>query len=148
MLSDQAYEILSKLEAGSFIGTHNEATGELIAAGLACDDWGKLAVTEAGRRVARGHVLSRAFAPDDDYYSDMWMSNPQRTAPPPRHNDETLKKILVEIEREEPPAPLAAAPDALTRAMRCAGIATGETGVEVDVKWVQSFIAAWTSRED
>jgi len=150
-LSDQAFEALSRLEHGARMNVMNTAARELIAAGLASDDWGSLRLTEAGRRRIRGQ---HNFYIDDDNVANLFATpavshvglviEPEEARPgvppvkPPRVKPGTP------LPQPLPPA-LEPGVDDITRGFRAAGVATGTTGIEVDPRWVDAFVRAWVA---
>jgi hypothetical protein len=125
--------VLQKLAEGGRFNVLHSTARQLIAQGLAREEWGKLVITEAGRialrprssfTVVSEHVTDLNFGCQ---LSDDPMSNPQ--AEP------------FELLEEAPPEPLPPPTDRMQQALRAAGVASGKTGVWVDDKWVAAFIA-------
>lgn len=168
-LSDQAYEALARLESGARMNTMNTAARELIAAGLASDDWGSLRLTEAGRRRIRGQ---RSFYIDDDNVANLFTTpavshvglviepdEPEkidRRPSPFWHNREDAQpgvppakpprvKPGTPLPDPAPPPALEPGVDDVTRGYRAAGVATGITGIEVDARWVTEFVKCYVN---
>lgn len=164
-LSDQAFTALARLESGVQMNVMSVAARELIAAGLASDDWGSLRLTEAGRRRIRGQ---RSFVINDDNIAELRFATPEvshvglviepdepekidRRPSPFWHNREEAQPGVPPVKppRVKPgtplPEPLPPAADDYTRGLRAAGVATGATGVEADPRWVSEFVKAYVA---
>jgi hypothetical protein len=153
MLSDQAYEALGKIDSGYTMNPIHTVSRELINAGLACNDWGRLALTESGRRVVRGARSIRSrytmanYPPEDanvtelihhqDPFTTPKVSHPLHYPEPADQYDPPAATETVLLEEPNP--------DRYTLALRCAGVATGKTGIEVDAAWAIAFIEAWVN---
>jgi hypothetical protein len=140
MLSDRAYMALNDLDNGLKVSCSYPVARELIAAGLAIDEWGYLALSEAGRRAARAKT-TRQFIINDENVADLAyrrdpMENPATPPAPVEH-------IPAPIADTEPPAALEPPADDYARGWRAAGVATGVTKIEVDTRWVVEFVKAY-----
>ena len=139
---------LDGLDRGVTFNTTHTIARELIALGLASSDWGRLAITEAGRialrRPARSytiineHVADMSAEPVQDLADLDPFAAPHRA----RLSDEAIE-VLKETLVEAPSAPLPPATDRVQRALRAAGVASGKTGIWVEDKWVHAFIDAF-----
>ena len=141
------------LENGARLNSVHSVARELMAAEVAIDNFGYLQITEFGRKVARAKFRDRLIISDENVadlsYRIDPMANPAEamTTPPP---------AAVEFAFPEPPpeAPevqktiIEPTSDKYILAMRCAGVATGESGVEVPTAWVLAFLGAWLSIPD
>jgi len=147
-LAEEHLAALDGLDRGVTFNTTHTIARELIALGLASSDWGRLAITEAGRialrRPARSytiineHVAAISVEPVQDLADLDPMAAPHRA----RLSDEAIE-VLKETLVEAPPAPLPPATDRVQRALRAAGVASGKTGIWVEDKWVHAFIDAF-----
>jgi len=137
---------LQGLDRGVAFNTTHTIARELISMGYATSDWGRLAITEAGRIVVR--QAARSFTVIDDSISEMSAAaradvDPM-TAPHLVHSSASkLERSAIVLIEEEPYEDLPPASDARQKAMRAAGVASGKTGVWVDDAWVQAFIDAF-----
>jgi hypothetical protein len=170
MISAEALAALSGIENGAHYNALHTTARELIAAGYACDNWGQLDLTEAGRiYLRRGKFNIRITG--DDHVSDMmsvthmqipdapidrrpskfWknhavrdLAQPHRSRgdydPQPDTSGAARKPI--ELVQEAPAEPLPAATDRMQEMLRAAGVASGITGVWPDEKWVLEFMKA------
>jgi hypothetical protein len=137
MLTDHQRLVLDQLDHGAYFNVLHTEARELIAAGLAREDFGYLAITEAGRRAIRQptahthRIISEHVADlgNATYVGDP-MANPQERY--------VLPDIAPEEPRELPPAK-----DELERALRAAGEASGKTGVWPETEWVHAFVGAF-----
>jgi len=160
MLSDRAFMALSDLDNGARLNSVHSVARELIAAGLAIDEWGYLRLTEQGRKATRAKVTRQHIIADDNMadlsYRIDPMANPTTAAaqmatppaafeplPPPPPEPEPI----IAAAAPAPSVPMEPTSDARVRAMRCAGIATGKTGIEVQTAWVLAFLAAWLEQD-
>jgi hypothetical protein len=137
MLTDRAFMALADLDSGLRINCSHAVAKELIAAGLAIDNFGFLELTEVGRKAARVKSV-RQFVIDDGNVADLSfridpMANPMAPPEPITH------AVLEEPITPEPLPP----PDDYTRGLRAAGVATGITGVKVETNWVVEFVKAY-----
>jgi hypothetical protein len=119
------------------------------------DDWGHLALTESGRRLirARGHIRGR-YTILNEHVSDMsqYQTGQARIDNPMGLGPEVPAFVAVNS-----PADTEALINAIqskvepvtdyTRGLRAAGVATGVTGINVDVKWVHAFMDAFTNEQ-
>lgn len=69
MLSREAMTALAELDAGMWMNTTHTTALELIRTGMAFDSWGRLQISEAGRRAARMAV--RRLEVIDDQVADI-----------------------------------------------------------------------------
>jgi len=139
---------LDGLDRGVTFNTTHTIARELIEMGYAVSDWGRLAITEAGRialrRPARSytiineHVADMSAEPVQDLADLDPMAAPHRA----KLSDEAIE-VLKETLVEAPSAPLPPATDRVQRALRAAGVASGKTGIWVEDKWVHAFIDAF-----
>ena len=155
MLSDRAFMALSDLDNGARLNSVHSVARELIAAELAIDEWGYLRLTEQGRKAARAKVTRQHIISDDNIadlsYRIDPMANPTAAAAQMATPPAAMEPL------PPPPPPIAPAPapvlaveptsDQRVRATRCAGIATGKTGIEVQTSWVLAFLAAWLEQD-
>lgn len=139
---------LEGLDRGLAFNTTHTIARELIAAGLAFSDWGRLAITEAGRIAARRP--QRPFRIIEEHVSDLSdelvinQTVDPMTAPHLAHSSASkLERSAIVLVEEEPLPPLPPADDDVQRAMRAAGVASGVTGVWPETEWVHAFIDAW-----
>jgi hypothetical protein len=142
-LSAAATETLAELDAGRHFNVFHTVSRELIDAGMAFDGWGRLEITEEGRRAARGLKQWARFLVDDPNISNMGDLNETRTitnrTPDPdvtdlvERNRPTLEKELQRADQVWSRA----------RALRAAGVANGSAGTWVDPKWVAAFLEAY-----
>jgi len=65
MISAEALAALSGLEHGARYNTMHSIARELIEAGYACEDWGNLSMTEAGRIYLRKGKFNIRITGDD-----------------------------------------------------------------------------------
>jgi hypothetical protein len=152
-LTEEHLAALAGLDRGVTFNTTHTVARELIALGLASSDWGRLAITEEGRRVIR-RLPGRTYQIIDTHVADLSLEPAQdladldpMAAPHRAKLSEEAISVLKETLREAPPAPLPPPGDDIQRAMRAAGVASGVTGVWVEEKWVHAFIDAFT-RDD
>ena len=144
---------LKDLDDGARLNSVHSVARELIAAGLCIDEWGYLRLTEAGRQIGRGK-LPRSLQIQDSNVADLSyridpMANPevaraQMSTPPSMPMDSPTANIP---SPNQPPPRLAIEPaaDDYTRGLRAAGVATGQTGVEVSAKWVEAFVKCYVN---
>jgi hypothetical protein len=136
---------LQGLDRGVAFNTTHTIARELIAMGYATSDWGRLAITEAGRIVVR--QAGRSFTVIDDSVCEMSAARAdidQMTAPHLVHSSASkLERSAIVLIEEEPYEDLPPAADRVQKAMRAAGVASGKTGVWVDDAWVHAFIDAF-----
>jgi hypothetical protein len=170
MISAEALAALSGLEHGAHYNTLHSIARELIEAGYACEDWGQLNMTEAGRvYLRRGkfniritgdeHVSDMSVthmripdAPIDRRPSKFWKNRagdfeqPHRTRgdfdPTVALDTTTVATRPLELVQEAPAEPLPAATDRMQEMLRAAGVASGITGVWPDERWVLEFVKA------
>jgi hypothetical protein len=154
MLSPEAHRALGRLEHGDRLNVMHTIARELIAAGLARDNFGSLELTEAGRRIGR-----REYRISDEHHADLFatpaVSHPiDHTAdwPPIDRSPNTWWRNPVAA----PPLPPEAPPEPETlppaigplawsrdRARAAAGIANGKTGTWTEPAWVDAFMDAY-----
>lgn len=168
MLSEQASSALVDLDNGARMNCIHTVARELIAAGMAFDGWGKLEITEMGRRAARS---LRSFTTDNPNIANMGdMNQPMFETPLNSHQipdpDFVLAPIAPLAVRENVVISRTPDPDAADmvdrnkptlapqleklglawsreRATRAAGLANGEVGIWVDERWVSAFLDAY-----
>jgi hypothetical protein len=124
------------------------------------NDWGRLALTEAGRRKLRwrrGPWHKRNFELASEHVAELTPYIEESTERIDRKPSEVWKAEPIaepNAERSLPPAaedstvtpPTAA--DFTARARQAAGVASGKTGVWVDEEWVSAFIEALNTTVD
>jgi hypothetical protein len=137
MLSQEAELALGRLAEGVAMNPLHTIARELIAAGLAMNDFGHLVLTETGRRLSRRTQGNyRHYEILDQHVSDMSQyQNPMGLGPEVQVKPFWTNTVPVETVTD------------YTRALRAAGVATGKTGLNVDVKWVHAFMDAWVHDE-
>jgi len=137
-LTAQQRSILRGLDQGAYFNAVHSAARELIEMGLAREDWGRLAITEAGVESIRRphHTLSEHVA-DLSAGIDP-MSNPMST-PAPQLTAEELKR-LVELQVDVRATDVS---EWRQRALKAAGVASGKTGEWPTPAWVEEFINAF-----
>jgi hypothetical protein len=142
---------LDGLERGVTFNTAHTVARELIEMGYAFSDWGRLAITEAGRialrrplqsfRIIDEHVADLS---DEQFFSEGVRAIDPMTAPHLVHSSQSkMERTAIVLVEEEPYAPLPPADDDVQRAMRAAGVASGVTGVWPETEWVHAFIDAF-----
>jgi hypothetical protein len=144
---------LEGLDRGVAFNTTHTVARELIAMGYAFSEWGRLAITEAGR-IALRRPAQQSFRIIDEHVADL-SDEPHiveeidpMTAPHLVHSSNSkLERTAIVLVEEEPYEPLPPANDDIQRALRAAGVASGITGVWVEDKWVHAFIEAFVSGE-
>jgi len=144
---------LDGLERGVTFNTAHTVARELIEMGYAFSDWGRLAITEAGRIALRRPLQS--FRIIDEHVADLSdevfksrLEIDPMTAPHLVHSSASkMERTAIVLVEEEPYEPLPPASDDIQRAVRAAGVASGITGVWVEDKWVHAFIEAFVSGE-
>jgi len=130
MLTEEAAAALEQLDDGACMNTTHRLARELIAAGLAFDGFGRLEISEAGRRARRGST-ARAFVIDDPNIADLSPKPaPKFELPPVAPEPE-----LLAVETRDP--------STKSRVMRAAGVANGKCGIWVDQLWMAAFIEAF-----
>ena len=151
MLSDRAFMALRDLDEGARLNSVHSVAREVIAAGLAIDNFGYLQLTELGRKAARvkavrQHIISDDNIADLSYRLDP-MANPDNAAVKILEEERQVTEEWIALPRPAPvdpsAPPLEPPADKYILAMRCAGVATGETGIEVKTEWVMAFLGAW-----
>ena len=141
-LTAQQRSILRGLDQGAYFNAVHSAARELIEMGLAREDWGRLAITEAGvvaiRRPAGElhHVISEHVA-DLSAGIDP-MSNPMATPVTPLTGEqvEALSQLQVDVRATD-------VSEWRQRALKAAGVASGKTGEWPTPIWVEEFINAF-----
>lgn len=156
MISAEALVALGQLEGGARYNTLHSVARELMAAGLAGDDWGHLSLTEQGRIYLRRGRFNIAITSDeqacdlsklsiDRTPSARWkghaLDDGERASGDPMAAPHLINKPL-ELIAEAPPEPLPIAQSRKQEMMRAAGVASGVTGVWVEEAWVEAFIRA------
>jgi len=154
-LSAEHLAALDGLDRGVTFNTAHTVARELIEMGLAFSDWGRLAITEAGRialrrplqsfRIIDEHVADLS---DEQFFAEGVRAIDPMTAPHLVHASQSkMERTAIVLVEEEPYEPLPPASDDIQRAVRAAGVASGITGVWVEDKWVHAFIEAFVSGE-
>jgi hypothetical protein len=133
MLSNEALNALTELDAGARMNCLHTVARELIAAGMAFDGWGYLEITESGRRLARSALPYRNFAISDPNIANMG----DRNAPPIVPEEIVTPKPEI-VSRQEPVMTWSR-----ERAVKAAGVANGRVGIWVDQRWVEAFLQAY-----
>jgi len=134
-------DALSELDEGRVFNSTHRVARELIAAGVAHDDAGRLRITEQGRCLIR-HMgsppIDRSPQPfwRDHRTVDEHVANLEPELKLPRNMDGPM--VWARELKEGAPAALDRA-----RAQRAAGVANGVTGVWTDDKWVLAFMDAY-----
>jgi hypothetical protein len=159
MISDQAMLALAELEAGARMNCLHTIARELIAAGLAFDGWGKLEISEEGRRLLRKRVikveLPHTFEVESEHVANLQPpAAGSRNVPRMRSAwmpGEIISHQAIEaadqVDRNKPT--LAPQVEAMgiawsrSRAIKAAGEANGRSGLWVDEKWVACFLEAY-----
>jgi hypothetical protein len=167
IVSEEALAALAGLEHGAQYNIMHSTARELMDAGLACNDWGHLGMTEAGRlylrRGARNipinndddqvydmsvHMMQVPKAPIDRRPSKFWKNNTAEYRgrgdfdPTVALDTTAVATRPLELVEEEPAAPLPIAETRRQAMMRAAGEASGATGIWPDEAWVIAFIDA------
>jgi hypothetical protein len=164
-LSAAATETLAELDAGRHFNVFHTVSRELIDAGMAFDGWGRLEITEEGRRAARGLKQWARFLVDDPNISNMGDMNEPRPALSELEiaamcggeNAGKLVEVAPEqlktVQSREQLLNPGILPDlenrrrdqvwSRARALRAAGVANGSAGTWVDPKWVAAFLEAY-----
>jgi hypothetical protein len=166
-ISRDAVRTLVALEHGGRFNCIHAIARELIDEGYAFDGWGKLEITEMGRRAAR---TFRSVSPEVANMGDL--NEPKFETPLNSHGIEDPDPVPIankndlitrrdQIENDEPAAlfieskrggemlelPADSAPAALLwsreRAMKAAGVANGAQEVWVGSSWVRAFMEAY-----
>jgi hypothetical protein len=144
-LTEEADAALAALDQGAVMNCMHTTARELIAAGLAFDGWGKLEITESGRRTVRSGDMVRSFVVDDPNIANLHVES--------RRGGEMfeLAPIAPEIagtgDLNEPMRTVSevSLPWSRQRAIQAAGLANGSTGIWVDQRWVAAFLDAYES---
>ena len=140
VVSAEALAALGALEHGARFNVMHTVARELMGAGLACEEWGHLGITENGRRYLRKGRFTVAVT-NDDNVSDIYnidISNIDRMAAPHLINKKAEPLIL----EEAPSPPLPIAETRLQEMQRAAGVASGATNEWPSAKWIEEFIRA------
>jgi hypothetical protein len=154
IVSAEALAALEAIEHGAQYNVVHTTARELIEAGYACDEWGKLGLTEHGRcylrRGTRRHIQ---ISDDDDHVYDMSVHMMQVPKVPIDRKpsvfwkncalDDTAPAAApLELIEEAPTAPLPAAETRRQEMLRAAGVASGVTGIWPEQIWVEEFVKA------
>lgn len=140
-LTEEAAAALDQLEQGAVMNCMHTVARELIAAGLAIDGWGKLEITEAGRRVTRQSAM-RSYVISDPNIANMGDRNEPFSLPPLAPD-----LPLDPVKFSEPQMRSQKLAWSRHRAARAAGIANGATEVWVEPRWVEAFMDAYEREE-
>jgi hypothetical protein len=143
-LSEQAVAALHELEDGWKMNCTHTIARELIAAGLAYNEFGYLALTDSGRRAARRAPSRRVmFEAEGDQMAEIYIREDSKITQPSLF-DPPLQPSPPPVIRPTPLPSSELDPPACERerVMRAAGVATGVTGIEPDVAWVLALIDA------
>jgi len=160
LISAEALVALSGLEHGARYNALHSTARELMAAGLACDNFGALDLTEAGRIYLRRGKYNIAIT-SDEHVHDMsvhMMQIPDAaidrapnkfwrnhvTGPDPMTAPHLVNKQVEQLvlAPEAPAEPLPIAETRKQEMLRAAGVASGITGVWVEDRWVEEFVRA------
>lgn len=146
MISPEALAALSSIEHGAQFNTLHSTARELMDLGFACDDWGKLGLTEHGRRYLRRGVFNFTISGDENV-SDLAVhrSVPRVDVDPmaaPHLAHSASAPVAIDLLAELPAGPLPVAETRMQEMLRAAGVASGITGVWVDAKWLEEFARA------
>lgn len=163
-ISDEALAALRALDQGARMNCVHTISRELIAAGYAHSDWDVLMISEAGRRIAR-NVRWVNYAAQDDNIGEIDEADLNRRyiiaaksmnkiMLDPMSTPSDIKSVSMAAKHFETEIPMK--PEEVTvvptsswrdRALRAAGVASGETGLWPSEKWVTAFIAAMENPE-
>jgi len=171
MISAEALTALAGLEHGARYNTMHSIARELMRAGLACNDWGYLGLTEAGRIYLRRGRVNIEISGDDSVHdmsvhmmqipnanidrtpNDWWKNRAAAVDPmaSPQHVPQDITPdvdeagcVVIEVAPEAPPTPtpLPIAENRMQEMLRAAGVASGKTGVWVEAAWLSEFVRA------
>jgi|KBSMisStandDraft_5_1062788.scaffolds.fasta_scaffold609477_2 hypothetical protein len=137
-LTAQQRSILRGLDQGAYFNAVHSAARELIEMGLAREDWGRLAITEAGVvAIRRPHPIISDHVADLSVAIDP-MSNPMATPVTPLTGEqvEALSQLQVDVRATD-------VSEWRQRALKAAGVASGKTGEWPTPVWVEEFINAF-----
>lgn len=137
MLSQEAELALERLTEGVVMNPVHTVARELINEGLALNDWGRLALTEAGWVRARRRIRSLHEIIDPNI-SDMAYQNPMGLGPEVPV-DMAAAHVVIESAPPETVRPLSY----YDRAIAAAGVASGKTGEWPTPAWVHAFMEAF-----
>jgi hypothetical protein len=145
--SPEALAILVALDNGARFNTTHTTARELIAVGLACDDFGRLALTEAGRIAARRpDPAINAYISQDPHVANLDGSLPRRSLDQPSQPSQPPLELppLAPVGHVAPPRQ-AAGDLAWSRehVMRAAGAANAKCAMWVDTNWIEAFMDAY-----
>jgi hypothetical protein len=147
MISPEALAALSSIEHGAQFNTLHSTARELMDLGFACDDWGKLGLTEAGRVYLRRGKFSFSIISDENVCDlTVHRSVPHgvvvdpMAAPHLAHS--ASAPVAIDLLAELPAGPLPVAETRMQEMLRAAGVASGITGVWVDAEWLEEFARA------
>lgn len=128
MLTEEAELALEALEHGAVMNTTHRVARELIAAGLAFDGWGKLEISETGRRASRA---ARFETPANSHPATPF-ELPPLAGEPVKFTAPHMRSEKLTWSRE--------------RAARAAGAANGATDCWVEPRWVAAFMDAYEAQ--
>lgn len=149
MLNPHQLAVLDRLEHGAYFNVVHSTARELIEMGYAREDFGRLAITEAGR-VALRQPTRRRYTIIDTHVADLGrerqpytidpMANPATIVNRPLSDDD-IEALVTSADTAV--TVLSPACDTRQRALRAAGVASGKTGNWVDAQWIDAFIEAF-----
>jgi len=137
MLSQEAELALGQLESGAVLNPIHTTARELINAGLAVNDWGRLALTEAGRRRIR-----RRGGLGYEIHDHVGYENPMGLGPEVSVAPIEIAEVKLDIPDVIKEAIVRPATN-YDRALQAAGVASGITGIWPETQWVHAFMDAW-----
>lgn len=138
-LSELAIKALGRLDDGAVLNSIHSTARELILAGMAYDDWGHLALTEEGRRVAR-----QFYRANSEQMSELWQTPAdshhveQFELLPVGEQDHHVQEVIVRPVVSE--GQLAWTRE---RAMWAAVLANNATDIWIEEKWLAAFMDAY-----
>jgi len=147
-------DTLSALDEGRLFNATHRFARELIVAGLAYEDAGRLRISELGRQlVRRAHPTADEHHANLDRFATPAVSHEATEDwPPIDRTPNTWWSNYPELPPEPPPAPEVLPPATgplawdRARAIRAAGIANAKADIWVDPTWVAAFMDAYEGR--
>ena len=139
VVSAEALAALGALEHGARLNTMHTVARELMGAGLACEEWGHLGITENGRRYLRKGKFTVAINTDDNVCDICNIDISNKSIAWPRRTASLNKKAEPLILEEAPSPPLPIAETRMQEMQRAAGVASGATNElfpSVMVNWL------------
>lgn len=148
MLSQEAELALARLADGAVMNPIHTTARELIDAGLAMNDWGRLALTEEGRirtRAWSGLPLRQYVIADLDYANLSAHVNPMGLGPERPAADIGFVPSAADFKAAHAEVESATVRPAsyYDRAIAAAGTASGKTGEWPTSEWVHAFMDAF-----